>query len=142
MRGRKAPPTNYPTETTMANRRTEFDIYNRKWPPDRWQSVMSEVSREAHRTRTQAMRDFVAWVAKGAATLARSAAGLLQQWAGDYRAWQTRRAAVRELQGLDNRMLRDMGIARSEIEWLVAGGEASRAPQRPVAAATKPRAAS
>lgn len=122
----------------MTNGRTDYEIYNRKWPPERWQYVMSEVTREAHTARMQAMREFISWLVEGAATFTGRTIGLLRQWVGAYRAWRTRRAAIRELQGLDNRMLRDMGIARSEIEWLVAGGDQTRAPRGRAAAARKP----
>ena len=70
------------------------------------------------------LRDFGGWLVERPASLLRR-----------FRAWQTRRQAVRELQRLDNRTLRDMGIARSEIEYLVAGGDAERrAPKTPAAA--------
>ncbi len=48
------------------------------------------------------------------------------------------RAERRELQSLDNRTLRDIGIGRSEIEWRVAGGDESRVTQRPAAMGSKP----
>ena len=124
----------------MTNGRTDYDIYNRKWPPERWQYLMPEVTREAHTARTQAMREFIGWLAEGTVTATRRTVGLLRRGADDYRAWRTRRAAVRELQSLDNRMLRDMGIARSEIEWLVAGGEESAAARKRAVATRKPSA--
>jgi uncharacterized protein YjiS (DUF1127 family) len=40
-------------------------------------------------------------------------------------AWQERRAAERELRGLDDRMLRDIGIARADIPAVAAGRPAS-----------------
>jgi hypothetical protein len=36
-----------------------------------------------------------------------------------YRTWQLRRTAEAELRGLDDRLLRDLGISRSEISSLV-----------------------
>jgi hypothetical protein len=60
------------------------------------------------------------------------------QW---FRAWLQRRKATRELQGFDNRMLHDLGIARSEIEYLVAGGDPERRVPRAVIAKHAPGAA-
>jgi uncharacterized protein YjiS (DUF1127 family) len=40
--------------------------------------------------------------------------------------WRERRAALRELNALDDRTLRDIGISRSEIDWVVRSTEAAR----------------
>jgi uncharacterized protein YjiS (DUF1127 family) len=91
---------------------------------ERWETIKSQACERAGTLRGQMLRDFGGWlVARPASLLCR------------FRAWQTRREAVRELQRLDNRTLRDMGISRSEIEYLVAGGDAERrAPKMPAAA--------
>ncbi len=102
--------------------------------PEQWDSLKSETLARAREARSQVLRDFLAWLAQRAGALVRQSRDV-------YSAWRNRRAAVRELQGLDNRMLRDMGIARSEIEWLVAGGEESRAAQSRGAAVRKTRLA-
>ena len=39
-----------------------------------------------------------------------------------YRQWYERRAAAHHLAGLDDRMLRDIGISRGEIEWVISAG--------------------
>ncbi len=39
-----------------------------------------------------------------------------------WRAWSRRRAAIRELQALDNRTLKDMGLTRGEIIAAADGG--------------------
>jgi uncharacterized protein YjiS (DUF1127 family) len=43
-------------------------------------------------------------------------------WAS-YRDWRETRAAISELHSLDDRMLRDMGLRRSEIESVVSGAD-------------------
>src|SRR6516162_1008802 len=56
------------------------------------------------------------------------------RWARGLAAKQRLRSAVRELQRLDDRMLRDIGVTRGEIESAVHDG-------RPLSRKTKPRAA-
>jgi uncharacterized protein YjiS (DUF1127 family) len=36
-----------------------------------------------------------------------------------FQTWKHQEAAVRELSGLDDRELADIGISRSEIDWVV-----------------------
>ena len=45
-----------------------------------------------------------------------------------------RNAAVRELHALDDRTLKDIGINRSEIEWVVDGQDATRLRDATIAA--------
>ena len=47
-----------------------------------------------------------------------------------YAAWRERRAAIKELAALDDRTLRDLGLTRSEIEYVVGRREAARASER------------
>jgi uncharacterized protein YjiS (DUF1127 family) len=67
--------------------------------------------------------DAVATSATGrrAPTLAVALVDLLAAVAKRIVAWQERRMAERELRGLDDRMLRDIGISRSDIPHVAAG---------------------
>jgi uncharacterized protein YjiS (DUF1127 family) len=54
-------------------------------------------------------------------TLAALAWALVRSAGRAIAGWRSRRAAIRELMALDDRMLRDIGIARSDIAAMVAG---------------------
>lgn len=118
----------------MLQNPTPEPVDGRRLSPGQWDSLKSDTIARAREARSQVLRDFLAW-------LAQRAGALVRQTSDAYSAWRNRRAAIRELQGLDNRMLRDMGIGRSEIEWLVAGGEEGPAAQSRAVAVRKPRAA-
>jgi uncharacterized protein YjiS (DUF1127 family) len=49
-----------------------------------------------------------------------TAAGMLRIWQ-TFRGWRRRRGAIVRLHTLDDRLLKDMGIERSEIESVVCG---------------------
>ncbi len=59
-------------------------------------------------------------------SLASSLAATLSRWAGACTVWLERRRAVRELAAMDDRMLKDLGIHRSDIERLVHDGDPKR----------------
>jgi uncharacterized protein YjiS (DUF1127 family) len=99
----------------------------RRLPPERWEIIRSLARERAHELRAQMLREFGHWLLRRPGTL------LIR-----FRAWHARRAAARELHRLDNRMLHDMGIARSEIEYLVAGGDPERRLPRKAAARRAP----
>jgi uncharacterized protein YjiS (DUF1127 family) len=67
----------------------------------------------------------------------RAAAVASAGWSA-YADWRERRAAVKELAALDDRTLRDLGLTRSEIEYVVnrdaARSSKRQAPARPGAA--------
>jgi uncharacterized protein YjiS (DUF1127 family) len=59
----------------------------------------------------------------------RAAAVAGERWQA-YAAWRERRAAVKELAALDDRTLRDLGLTRSEIEFVVGRQDAARPSER------------
>ena len=63
----------------------------------------------------------------------RAAAIAGERWHA-YEAWRERRAAVRELAALDDRTLRDLGLTRSEIEYVVGRRDSARWSERPAQA--------
>ena len=103
--------------------------------PDQRQRVTQHVIRHAQAARAQAphhlgnagLRTLQAAAGGGAAiirirALAKAVIAAAGKW---WRAYNIRRAhiaAVRELHALDDRTLRDIGVSRSEIEWVVAHG--------------------
>lgn len=107
----------------------------RELTADRWELIKAETVARAQALRAQTLRDFAVW-------LANRPAALVLGWAKAVGVRWRLRSAVRELQGLDNRTLRDMGIARSEIEYLVAGGDPERRLPRTVMAKRAPCVAS
>jgi uncharacterized protein YjiS (DUF1127 family) len=99
----------------------------RRLPPERLETVKAQARERAYALRAEMLREFGRWLVHGPEELARR-----------FLAWRQHRKAVRELQGLDYRTLRDMGIARSEIEYLVAGGDPERRMPRRAAAQRAP----
>jgi len=102
----------------------------RRLPPDRWEIIRSQTRERAHELRSQMLHDFGGWLLRRPGEILRG-----------FLAWRQRRKAVHELQRLDNRMLHDLGVARSEIEYLVAGGDPDRRMPRKAAARRAPCAA-
>jgi uncharacterized protein YjiS (DUF1127 family) len=58
--------------------------------------------------------------------LGRLAAQIKAQWAA-IDGWQRRKATIAQLQGMDDHMLRDIGIHRSAIEFVVKNGRYPKA---------------
>ena len=86
--------------------------------PDEWQRERQQILTRAQAARAGAMREL--------------GSALLHPWQAvlavvrAYARWRERRAAVRELHSLDDRSLRDIGVSRSEIEWVVSSQQAAR----------------
>ena len=105
--------------------------------PEEWQRERHQILTRAQAARAGALRELGGTVlhplqvvlAGAAAALAALAAAVLATAAKGWRAyarWRERRVAVRELHSLDDRSLRDIGVSRSEIEWVVWSQQAAR----------------
>jgi uncharacterized protein YjiS (DUF1127 family) len=103
---------------------------HRPLTPEQWSLLQRRAASSAHHARADAFRSAFIWIAglpKGAAvTLWR---GIGKAWKA-YAGWRQRRAAIRELAGLDDRMLKDMGLHRSEIESVISGRDSYRMNER------------
>ena len=104
-------------------------------PTDEWERRRWQIIRDARAARAELFRDLFRQILRPfrtaaagrrdlARTLAVRAGATLRRWARDYATWRTRRQAVAELAGLDDRALKDFGINRSEIESVVYGRHA------------------
>jgi uncharacterized protein YjiS (DUF1127 family) len=104
----------------------------RKLTPEQWTELRNCIEGLARAARAQALRDLLdrgLCLLRGAGNGAREVAGLVagaiaataRRWWTAYAARRERRAAVRELAALDDRALKDIGLTRSEIEYVVYG---------------------
>ena len=104
-------------------------------PPEEWDKLRRQAVRRAHLARGRALRHVIgsgvrALRAAAASALlgaaAETAVTTARTWWRGYALWRERSRAVRELRALDDRTLRDIGVNRSEIEWVVYGSDATR----------------
>ena len=116
--------------------------YNRL-APEEWDRLRRQAMQRAHVDRARALRDVIAGgvralrAAAVSALLAAAAETVVttaRKWWRGYALWRERKAAVRELRALDDRTLRDIGVNRSEIEWVVYGQDATRLRDATIAA--------
>ena len=93
--------------------------------------------RWAHRQRAEAVHRTLSTsgraVARAAGAIARAAGDRLATLYRSYRRWQARRAAIRELAGLSDHILRDIGLNRGDIRTAVDEMLDRRSPQRSAA---------
>ncbi len=75
----------------------------------------------AHAHRTEAMARFGYVTVVGASRIAAGAGALLRRGWNGWQQWQERRAAIRSLSALDDRLLRDIGLTRDDIRWAIDG---------------------
>ena len=98
--------------------------------PEQWEQLKRAAIRRAHQDRARALRDLLAWVATSLSAAARGgwhavrvlrnrATNVGGDWWGAYAIRRERRMAIRELGALDDRMLKDIGLGRSEIESVI-----------------------
>lgn len=95
---------------------------HRPLTPEQWDRLRRSVARRAHAERAQALRGVFAEIR---ALGSRAAGAARRRWRA-YATWRARRQAIKELGVLDDRMLKDMGLHRSEIESAVGGFDPSR----------------
>jgi uncharacterized protein YjiS (DUF1127 family) len=126
-----------------AGNETNFDFNS--LTSDQWERTRRQIIARAEAARAQALRDLFAAVLSGLRTAARGGARLTRavgggaiatagKWWRAYALWRERGAAVRELHKLDDRTLKDIGVNRSEIEWVVYGQDATRLRDATIAA--------
>src|SRR5262245_32312306 len=99
---------------------------HRPLTPEQWDLLTRNAVRRAHEERVRMLRGV--FVAVGAA-LRRAVMAVAVAASGHWRAytgWLARRAAIKELGGLDDRVLKDIGLHRSEIESAVYGPDPTR----------------
>jgi len=110
-----------------------------------WERAKQRIIHRAEAARAQALRAIAGAVlrllqaaASGAVATIRTAAtavaGTAGKWWRAYALRRERNAAVRELRALDDRTLKDIGINRSEIEWVVEGRDDTRSRDATIAA--------
>jgi uncharacterized protein YjiS (DUF1127 family) len=127
-------------ENTMCtSRKTGLD--DPALTPEAWRQIKGSALARARDERARAIRAAVlgtpvllraaaAGLRRMTASLGRRAGMTAQDRWNRYQAWRARRQAVRELSGLDDRSLKDMGLHRSEIERVIQGEGATRSEGR------------
>ena len=101
---------------------------------EQWERRKRQIIRRAEVARAQALRGLVGAVLRGLRTAVWAVAATAGKWWRAYTLRRERNAAVRELHALDDRELKDIGINRSEIEWVVDGEDATRLRDATIAA--------
>jgi uncharacterized protein YjiS (DUF1127 family) len=101
---------------------------------EQWERRKRQIIRRAEVARAQALRGLVGAVLRGLHTAPWAVAATAGKWWRAYALRRERNAAVRELRALDDRALKDIGINRSEIEWVVDGEDATRLRDATIAA--------
>jgi uncharacterized protein YjiS (DUF1127 family) len=112
----------------------ENDFYYNGLAPGEWDKARARIIRRAKAARAQALRDLAGVVLRPLRIAAAAVAATAGSWWRAYALRRQRNAAVRELSALDDRTLKDIGINRSEIEWVVDGHDDTRLRDATIAA--------
>ena len=119
---------------------------HRPLTPEQWERLRQGVRQRVQADRAHALRDLLAWVpklamvaARGGWAMGRLLARSAGKWSSTYAAWRVRRRAIKELRGLDDRVLKDIGLHRSEIESVVYGRDSGPVADGKVAASPCPK---
>jgi uncharacterized protein YjiS (DUF1127 family) len=105
--------------------------------PEEWDHLKRHVIELAQDARSQAFRDLAGGVLSRSQAAAQGALdAVCKRWRA-YRLWRERRAAIRALGALDDRMLKDIGLGRSEIASAICDPE--RLAARALASARRPQ---
>ena len=105
--------------------------------PEEWDLLKRHVIEQAQDARGQAFRDLAVGVLSRSQAAARGALDAVRKRWRAYRLWHERRAAIRALGALDDRMLKDIGLGRSEIATAICDPE--RLAARALASARRPQ---
>jgi uncharacterized protein YjiS (DUF1127 family) len=99
---------------------------HRPLTPEEWDHLKRSAVCSAREHRVQLLRSlFVAILAPVRSAAVRTVAAAGRHWRA-YATWRARRRAIKELGALDDRVLKDIGVHRSEIESVVYGPDLSR----------------
>src|SRR5262245_35428616 len=112
----------------------ENDFYYNGLAPGEWDKARARIIRRAEAARAQALRDLAGAVLRPLRIAAWAVAPTAGSWWRASAVRRERRRAVRELRALDDRTLRDIGVNRSEIDWVVYGQDETRSRDATIAA--------
>jgi uncharacterized protein YjiS (DUF1127 family) len=119
---------------------------HRPLTPEEWTRLKQGARQRAEKERVRALRAMLAGVPKLAVVAVRSVWAMGRtvvrsagEWSSTYAAWRMRRRAIKELRGLDDRVLKDIGLHRSEIESVVRGQDSGPVAEGKVAVSLCPK---
>jgi len=128
-------------EIAMLNAADE-EVLDQRLSPERWERRKQQILREARARQLRGLVRAIFSPVRMLAVAGRRLGGLIAariavaagRWGRDYAMWRSRRQAIAELGALDDRALKDFGISRSEIEWVVYGRHAAEVGEGKIAA--------